>query len=523
MTRSPPPVVIVGAGLAGLTAALELAPQPVLLLTRAPLGQDVASAWAQGGIAAAIDTADSPDQHAADTRVAGDGLCDPAIVELVTREAPACIERLCRLGVDFDRDAAGRLALGREGGHGRRRIVHARDATGDLLTRALIAELRRTPSITVLESTEAHELLLRDGVVAGLAARQGPARLLLAARAVLLATGGVGGLYAHTSNPLGARGAGLAMAARAGAACADLEFVQFHPTAIDVGLDPMPLATEALRGEGALLVNQAGERFMPGLHPLAELAPRDVVARAIYRERARGLAVYLDARVALGTRFALQFPTVHAACRQAGLDPARELIPVAPAAHYHMGGIAVDANGRSSLPGLWAVGEVAATGLHGANRLASNSLLEALVFGRRAAQDVGGLAPAVLARPVPPSAADRPAGADDWRLLAGLRERMDAAVGVERDAAGLAQALSDFAALAGAPARRPVVSDAATVALMIAAAAYARRESRGGHYRVDYPLPLTAGSERRQLTLAGALELAAQAGPLQPMAQRAAG
>ena len=523
MNSAPPPVVIVGAGLAGLTAALELAPQPVLLLTRAPLGQDVASAWAQGGIAAALDAGDSPADHAADTRVAGDGLCDPAIVELVTREAPACIERLIRLGVDFDRDATGRLALGREGGHGRRRIVHARDATGDLVTRALIAELRRTPSITVLESTEADELLLRDGAVVGLAARQGPARLLLSARAVLLATGGVGGLYAHTSNPLGARGAGLAMAARAGAACADLEFVQFHPTALDVGLDPMPLATEALRGEGALLVNEAGERFMAGLHPLAELAPRDVVARAIYRERARGQVVYLDARAALGKQFALRFPTVHAACRQAGLDPARELIPVAPAAHYHMGGIAVDANGRSSLPGLWAVGEVAATGLHGANRLASNSLLEALVFGRRAAQDVSGLAPAVRVRPVPPAVADRPVGADDWRLLAALRERMDAAVGVERDAAGLAQALSAFTALAAGVARDSVVADAATVALMITAAAWERRESRGGHFRVDYPMPASAGSERRQLTLAGALALAARAVALPPMAQRAAG
>jgi L-aspartate oxidase len=523
MFSTPPPVVIVGAGLAGLTAALELAPQPVLLLTRAPLGQDAASAWAQGGIAAAIDAADSPAAHAADTQLAGDGLCDPEIVELVTREAPACIERLCRLGVEFDRDAAGRLALGREGGHGRRRIVHARDATGDLVTRALMAELRRTPSVTVLESTEAHELLLCDGAVAGLAARQGSAQLLLAARAVVLATGGIGGLYAHTSNPLGARGEGLAMAARAGAACADLEFVQFHPTALDVGLDPMPLATEALRGEGALLVNDAGERFMAGLHPLAELAPRGVVARAIYRERARGQVVYLDARSALGKQFALRFPTVHAACRQAGLDPARELMPVAPAAHYHMGGIAVDASGRSSLPGLWAVGEVAATGLHGANRLASNSLLEALVFGRRAAQDISGLAPTVRRRPLPTAAADRPVAADDWRLLAGLRERMDAAVGVERDAAGLAQALSDFTSLAAGATRTSRLAAAATVALMIAAAAGERRESRGGHFRVDYPVAASAGSELRQLTLAGALEIAARAGPLQPMAQRAAG
>ena len=281
-------VVVIGAGLGGLMTALELAPRPVLLLSRSPLGREVATAWAQGGIAAALAAGDSPALHAADTLEAGTGTCDGAIVDAVTREAPGTVARLERYGVAFDRASDGQLALGREGGHGRRRIAHARDATGDAITRALVGAARRTASITILEGVDVRELLQEDGRIVGLAAVRGAERLLVCAPAVVLATGGAGGLYAHTSNPLGARGEGFVMAARAGAALADLEFVQFHPTAIDVAADPMPLATEALRGEGALLVNSLGERFMLGLHPLAELAPRDIVSRAIFRERAAG-------------------------------------------------------------------------------------------------------------------------------------------------------------------------------------------------------------------------------------------
>ncbi|MCU0975590.1 MAG: L-aspartate oxidase [Steroidobacteraceae bacterium] len=515
------PVVVVGAGLGGLATAIELAPRPVLLVTRARLGEDVASAWAQGGLAAAVGDDDSPGEHAADTHAAGDGLCDPAVVTLVTEAAPACVERLRRLGVGFDADADGRPLLGREGGHHRRRILHVRDATGAAITRALVAELRRTPSVTVLEGVDVEDLLLRDGAVAGLTARRGAERLRISASAVVLATGGLGGLYARTSNPLGARGDGLAMAARAGAQLADLEFVQFHPTALDLGADPMPLATEALRGEGAVLVNSLGERFMQGLHPLADLAPRDVVARAIFRERAAGRGVFLDAREALGDRFAGRFPTVYAACRQAGLDPATQPMPVAPAAHYHMGGIAVDETARSSVPGLWAVGEVAATGLHGANRLASNSLLEALVFGERAARDIAARA-ASSATLAPPAVADRRPAAEDAYTLDWLRRTMDAEVGVERDAAGLGRAVAALAPLAAGEGAGPVLRNAATAALLVATAALAREESRGGHFRRDHPAHAPGPARRGHLTLREAFDRAAAMSP-PPMARAAAG
>jgi L-aspartate oxidase len=514
------PVVVVGAGLGGLATAIELAPRQVLLVSRARLGEDVASAWAQGGLAAAVGADDSPADHAADTHAAGDGLCDPAIVRLVTEAAPGCVERLARLGVAFDAAADGRPLLGREGGHHRRRILHVRDATGAAITRALVAELRRTPSVTVLEGVEAEDLLLKDGAVAGLAARRGAERLRISASAVVLATGGLGGLYVRTSNPLGARGDGLAMAARAGARFADLEFVQFHPTALDLGADPMPLATEALRGEGAFLVNSLGERFMQGLHPLADLAPRDVVARAIFRERAAGRQVFLDARAALGAGFAERFPTVYAACRAAGVDPATEPMPVAPAAHYHMGGIAVDEDARSSVPGLWAVGEAAATGLHGANRLASNSLLEALVFGERAARDIAA-APARPAGAAAPLAAERRAPAWDPRALDGLRRTMDADVGVERDAAGLVRAVSAFAPLAAGQGAAPALRNAATAALLVATAALGREESRGGHFRKDFPAHAPGVPGRRFLTLDEALERSARSAG--PMARAAAG
>lgn len=491
------PVVIVGAGLGGLITALELAPLPVVVLNRSRLGQQTASAWAQGGLAAAVGGGDAPERHAADTLTAGDGLCDPQVVAMVTEEAPAVVACLERYGVRFDRDVSGQFALGREGGHGRRRIVHVRDATGDAITQALTAAARRSPSITLLEGVQAEELIVVDGAVTGVRARRGNAPIDVAARAVVLATGGCAALYARTSNPLGARGSGLIMAARAGARLADLEFVQFHPTAIAAGRDPMPLATEALRGEGATIVDEAGERFLCSVHPLAELAPRDVVARAIFRRRAGGGAVYLDARKAPGARLARHFPTVYAACREAGIDPLRERIPVAPAAHFHMGGIAVDDAARSSLPGLWAVGEVTATGLHGANRLASNSLLEAAVFGRRAARDIAVTVQSRPRRAPAKRTAVAPRVAGD---ISGVRRLMDRNVGVERDAASLVAALTELRALASAG-QRGVLADAATAGLLIAGAALARRESRGGHHRRDFPGSDPALARRSATTL----------------------
>jgi L-aspartate oxidase len=524
LKRSRHHVVVVGAGLGGLMTALELAPLPVLLVTRAPLGRELATAWAQGGVAAAVAPDDSPALHAADTHAAGDGICDPAVVRLVTDGAPDSIGRLERFGVRFDRDAAGRLSLGREGGHGKRRIVHARDATGSAIALALIEAVRRTPSITLLEGVDARELLVEDGRVVGLAALRGDERLVISATQVVLATGGAGGLYAHTSNPLGARGSGFVMAAKAGAVLSDLEFVQFHPTAIDVAADPLPLATEALRGEGALLVNAAGERFMAGQHPLAELAPRDVVARAIFHERAAGRGAFLDARAAPGSRFAARFPTVHASCHEAGIDPARDLIPVAPAAHYHMGGVAVDGRGRGSLEGLWAVGEVAATGLHGANRLASNSLLEAVVFATLAARDIAGSSR--RAGRVPPQAGGKacaPQGREDRAALAEIRSLMDAHVGVVRDEASLVHAVTVLQAMhAALP--PGAARDAATAGLMIAVAALQRRESRGGHHRSDWPERDPRQASRSTLDLATALEAAREAcGAGGPVALAAAG
>jgi L-aspartate oxidase len=382
--------IIVGGGLAGLLTALHLAPEPVVVLAKAPLASGAASAWAQGGIAAAVGADDHPALHAADTVAAGAGMCDVPMVERITEAAPEAVDDLVRWGVAFDRSADGRYKLGLEAAHGRRRIVHVRgDSTGREILRALITAVRRTPSITVLEGVEARRLMMADGRLAGVLAQTKSAPLLLRSSRVVIATGGIGALYRHTTNPLGATGQGLALAARAGAVLRDMEFVQFHPTALDVGRDPMPLVSEAVRGEGAILVDEAGERCMAG-HSRGELEPRDIVTRVVWGHIAEGHRVFLDARKALGADFAERFPIIAAHCNAAGTDPATMPIPVRPAAHYHMGGIAVDEAGRSSVEGVWACGEVAATGLHGANRLASNSLIEAACCARWVAASVAG-------------------------------------------------------------------------------------------------------------------------------------
>jgi len=357
---------------------------------------------------------------------------------------------------------------------------------------------------------DAEALLSDDGAVTGLQLRKvddPTARpVTIASRAVVLATGGSGHLYAVTTNPHEASGQGLAIAARAGAIIADPEFVQFHPTAIMVGRDPAPLATEALRGEGATLINEAGERFMLSAHPLAELAPRDIVARGVFAEISAGRGAFLDAREALGARFAEKFPTVYASCLTAGLDPAKQPIPIAPAAHYHMGGIAVDAKGRTSLRGLWAGGEVASTGAHGANRLASNSLLEAVVFAARIAEDIGGeaiAAPAKLPRVlVVPRNCAMPALAEK-----NLREMMSSHVGVIRDSEGLAEAVRNFSALERETGNI-ALRNMATTALLVAASAWIRRESRGAHFRSDYPTEKPLLAHRTMTTLAAAREIA---------------
>ncbi|HJY40890.1 MAG TPA: L-aspartate oxidase [Steroidobacteraceae bacterium] len=490
-------VVVVGGGIAGLATALKLAPLPVTVLVKAPLGTEASTPWAQGGIAAAIGEDDAHTLHAADTLVAAAGVGDHHVANRVTAEAAACIEDLLSYGIEFDRDANGEIALGLEAAHSRRRIVHAGgDSTGLEAINTLIRAVRRTPSIEVLDDVRVTELLVDEGAVRGVQGVRGGAPFYRAARAVVLATGGAGGLYVHTTNPLGSVGSGFVLAARAGALLRDVEFVQFHPTAMAVGRDPMPLATEALRGEGATLVNQHGERFMDAV-PGRELAPRDVVARGIWKQIEVGNEVFLDARTAVGERFPKRFPGVYALCKDAGLDPVRQMIPVRPAAHYHMGGIAVDERGRSSIDGLWACGEVAATGLHGANRLASNSLLEALAYARWIAADIQGINFAQRSRPI---VVNMKVGtsAFDADAMKAVRQLMTRHVGVVRNAEGLTAAARNLRMLAQASG---VVADAALAGLCITIAALERCESRGAHCRDDFPQPAMAWQRHLQFTL----------------------
>ncbi len=501
-------VVIIGGGLAGIFCALKLAPRPVTVLTAAPLGGGGSSYWAQGGMAAAVADGDTPAKHLADTIAAGAGTVDAKIAELMTNEARERIADLLSYGVPFDRDLEGRLAVGREAAHSERRIVHVRgDSAGKEIMAALIERAKATPSIRILEGWVG-ETLTRDGrAIRGVIARPDEGHALTAvefpAHAVVLASGGIGHLYRVTTNPVQANGHGLAMAARAGAVIADPEFVQFHPTAIDIGRDPAPLATEALRGEGSILIDRTGRRFMPEIHPDAELAPRDIVARAIHAEIAAGRGAFLDARTAVGAAFPQKFPTVWETCLSAGIDPRVDPIPVAPAQHYHMGGVLTDANGRTSIDGLWACGEVASTGVHGANRLASNSLLEAVVFGARIARDIQGLMPSPrVARwsvKGDPSEAELP-GRDDEDTITVVRETMSRDVGVIRDAAGLGRALALFDAL-DRRARDIATRNTLTTARLVTTAALARTESRGGHYRSDFPHADPALARRTFLTL----------------------
>ena len=471
-------VLVVGAGLAGFSAALAAAPRKVLVLTDAAVNHGCSSAWAQGGMAVALSADDSAEAHAADTVAAGAGLVDPAMARILTEEGPAAVRALAALGAPFDRTADGGFAQGLEAAHSRPRVARVKgDQAGAAIMRAVAVTALAARHIEVRTG---HRLrgLLQDasGRVRGVIAEHEGALVEITAAATILATGGVGGLYAVTTTPAELKGEGLGLAALAGAVIADPEFVQFHPTAIDIGRDPAPLATEALRGEGAVLVDAAGERFMSRYHPQAELAPRDVVARAIHAEREAGRGAFLDAREAVGAAFPEEFPAVFAACLSGGIDPRSQPIPVAPACHYHMGGIATDAHGRASLSGLYAAGECASTGVHGANRLASNSLLEAAVFGARA-----GRAAARETEPAPERLVRLVAPELPEPALQDLRRAMSRDAGVVRSAESLARLLGGIEALEAAHGRAASLA----AARLIAASALARTESRGGHFRSD--------------------------------------
>jgi L-aspartate oxidase len=497
-------VVVVGSGIAGLTTALEARKAGRVLLVTKTLLDEGATVWAQGGIAAALDPEDSPDQHLADTLVAGVGLCDETAVRTLVTEGPQRVRELVALGADFERTSEGEIALAREGGHQRDRIAHAGgDATGREISRALIEALnavRDDPGIDVVEHALVIDVLTdADGRAAGVSLhvigegqRDGVGAAL--GRAVVLATGGFGQVYASTTNPPVSTGDGVAAALRAGAEIADLEFVQFHPTVMWLGRaakGQQPLISEAVRGEGAVLRDVEGRRFMVGRHPLAELAPRDVVAKGVVSAMAETGAehVWLDARH-LGAAFLEhRFPTIVARCRENGFDPATDLVPVAPAQHYASGGVRTDLHGRSSLPGLYACGEVSCTGVHGANRLASNSLLEGLVFGHRIAADLAeGLAP----QSEPIQRKGQPALlAPDARLF--IQGAMTAGAGVVRTAASLTTAATCLGQLADERGTDAPTTEAwettnlHTVATTLVAHAILREETRGGHWREDYP------------------------------------
>ena len=488
-------MLIIGGGLAGLFCALKLAPKAVTVITAAPIGRGASSAWAQAGIAAAVGPGDTIEKHVADTLVAGDGIVDEAVARLMASQASDRIHDLLDYGVPFDRDLEGHLQVSREAAHSESRIVRVRgDMAGRAIMQALVETVKNTPSIRVLGGYVVEKLLVEDGRIVGLEAlgngngeHDGEVTAIYGSH-VVIAAGGIGHLYEVTTNPAEARGGGVGMAARAGARMADLEFVQFHPTAINVGKDPAPLATEALRGHGATLVNSAGERFMVPIHPDAELAPRDVVARGIFREVQAGRGAFLDCTQAVGKTFAEEFPTVYGYCMEAGIDPVIQPIPVVPAAHYFMGGIWTDMDGRTSLPGLWACGEVTSTGAHGANRLASNSLLEAVVFSSRVAAALAG--EALTDAPDDWSKGSKDSGRieprPDSEPMTLLRKTMSAHLGVLRDGEGMKKALRTIMELER-EANTERFQNVLATAKLVAVCALNRTESRGGHFRTDYP------------------------------------
>jgi len=485
-------ILVVGSGVAGLHAAWRASERgSVLLLTKRSLF-DSATSYAQGGIAAALGAGDSPALHRRDTLAAGAALCDAAAVQVLVEEGPARVRELQAAGAAFDLDpGTGSFMLGREAAHSRKRIVHAHgDQTGAEVARTLIARVRDNHKIRVIEKARVLDLIVHRGVCVGVKASVRGGATEIIADATVLAMGGAGQVYRYTTNPVVATGDGFAIAHRAGVTISDMEFVQFHPTALDTPENPLSLISEAVRGEGATLVNERGVRFMRSTHRLGDLAPRDIVARAIVRQQRRG-RVYLDARK-LSRTFSRRFPGILALCIARGIDPRRDLIPVTPAAHYMMGGVVTDLCGRSSVDRLYAVGELSRTGVHGANRLASNSLLEGLVFAERVARD---LADVTELTAIPkkadwsvPVLRDRGAAQVAADLV---REIMWRDVGVIRNARDLRRGRAQLRELEKRlPSGATEEVNLVQTALLIAEGALRRRESRGGHYRSDFPRPI---------------------------------
>lgn len=494
-------VIVIGSGVAGLTTAIQArqAGYNVMLVTKSYVNEG-STRWAQGGIAAALDPEDSPDQHWRDTVIAGAGLCDADAVRVLVGEGPNAVRRLISRGAQFDRTAAGDIALTREGGHHRDRIAHAGgDATGAEISRALVDAVASDPGIELIEHALVLDLLKDEtdavqGVtlhVMGEGARDGVGAVL--APAVVIATGGIGQVFSQSTNPRVATGDGIALALRAGAVLADLEFVQFHPTVLYLGADAVgqqPLISEAVRGEGAFLVDDQGNRFMQDVHPQADLAPRDVVATAIMRVMlAQGVPhVWLDARN-IADEWPVRFPTIFSSLAEHGIDPRKDLIPVAPAQHYHSGGIRTDLYGRTSVTGLFACGEVACTGVHGANRLASNSLLEGLVFAERIGAVLANALP--TRRPVVATTSKPQILDDDLRIV--LQHSMIEGVGVLRNRESITSTLNVLAPMLDTspdvtPSTKPwEMTNLHAVASALALAAVTREETRGSHWREDFP------------------------------------
>ncbi len=491
--------LVVGAGVAGLRAAIELADAGRVLVLAKRQVRDSATHYAQGGIAAALSDEDEVSLHLQDTIVAGDGLCNVEAVRVLVEEGPPRIEELIEWGTQFDRNGT-KLAFTREGAHSRNRVLHAQgDSTGREILRALYAKAKTLKNISVLEFEMSSDLLLEDGRVVGVSViGDGGQFHHIAASSVLLATGGLGQIYRNTTNPEVATGDGVAMAYLAGAEISDMEFVQFHPTALYLKNAPRFLISEALRGEGAYLRNMEMNRFMQKYHKLGELAPRDVVARAIVHEleitASPDSVVYLDLTHLDADHVRQRFPRIYSTCLEYNIDITTDVIPIRPAAHYAMGGVRTDLAGLTSVPGLYAAGEAAATGVHGANRLASNSLLEGLVYGARAGHAMRHDLRHGSTRLNPKRAASSngpvDSGVDD--LISQVRDLMWSKVGIVRDGSGLRQAVEKLQSLqrrtAQPGARRAFEArNILTSGLLVARAALAREESRGGHYRTDYP------------------------------------